>query len=69
MREVAKGADLLAILVPHRVVVEELKAHENKTKEGMRNPRIVTFQLYRNPYAASLRTGNSDSTSEFEAAG
>jgi len=43
LSEVAQGADLLAILVPHHMVMEELRAHENKTKERMRNPRIVIF--------------------------
>ena len=41
--EVAKGADLLAILVPHRVVLEELHAKESAIKAAMRTPRLVGF--------------------------
>ena len=41
--EVAKGADLLAVLVPHAVVLEELSREEKAIKAAMRTPRLLTF--------------------------
>src|SRR5439155_9641783 len=43
LADVAEGADLLAILVPHRVAVEELHRKETPIKAVMRTPRIVVF--------------------------
>jgi len=39
----AKGSDLLAILVPHRVVVEDFRANEVTVKAAMRTPRAIVF--------------------------
>ncbi len=41
--EAAKGADLLAILVPHKVVVEEFRGHEDAVRAAMRTPRVIAF--------------------------
>jgi len=41
--DVARGADLLAILVPHRSVTEELRANETAIKAAMQTPRVVIF--------------------------
>ncbi len=41
--EAAKGADLLAILVPHDIVMEEFHAKERNIKAAMHTPRIITF--------------------------
>ena len=43
LAEVAKGADLLAILVPHRRVLEEIAAKKEEIRGGMRTPTIVVF--------------------------
>ncbi len=39
----ARGADLLAILVPHRVVIEELEGQDAAIRASMRTPRILRF--------------------------
>ena len=41
--ETAKGADLFAILVPHAVVLEELRREETAIKAAMRTPRLLIF--------------------------
>ena len=41
--EVAKGADLLAVLVPHAGVLEKLRHEENAIKAAMRTPRLMIF--------------------------
>ena len=41
--EVARGADLLAILVPHRTVMREFQDNEAIIKAAMRNPRVAIF--------------------------
>ena len=41
--DVAKGADLLAILVPHRVVIDELRLHGTQIETSMRTPRVLMF--------------------------
>jgi len=41
--EAAKGADLLAILVPHTRVIQEYYSTELQVKAGMRRPRVLTF--------------------------
>jgi len=41
--EMASGADLLAVLVPHRRVVGELRANADRIGEAMRRPRILDF--------------------------
>ena len=43
LREVARGADCLAILVPHSVVTEELAAHHGEILRVMRQPIVLTF--------------------------
>ncbi len=43
LAEAAKQADLLAILVPHLQVLEELRDKEEMVKHAMRTPRIVTY--------------------------
>ena len=41
--ETVKGTDLLAILVPHRTVIEEFRATEVAIRKGMRTSRVVFF--------------------------
>jgi UDP-N-acetyl-D-mannosaminuronic acid dehydrogenase len=41
--EAARGADLLAILVPHSRVIEEYHSSELQVKAVMRTPRVLTF--------------------------
>jgi len=41
--DAAKGSDLLAILVSHKKVLEELRAKEKTIRAAMRTPRIITF--------------------------
>ena len=41
--QASNGADLLAILVPHGVVMNELRKNENEITAAMRAPRIVEF--------------------------
>ena len=43
LAKVAKGADLLAVLVPHDTVLSELRASESSIKAGMRTPRFAIF--------------------------
>jgi UDP-N-acetyl-D-mannosaminuronic acid dehydrogenase len=38
------GADLLAVLVPHRVTVEELDRDRAAIERAMRTPRVIVFQ-------------------------
>jgi UDP-N-acetyl-D-mannosaminuronic acid dehydrogenase len=38
-----EGSDLLAILVPHRVVIEEFRAGESMIRAAMRTPRVMVF--------------------------
>jgi len=41
--DAAKGSDLLAILVSHKKVLEELRAKEKTIRAALRTPRIITF--------------------------
>ena len=41
LAEVARGASLLAVLVPHRDVLAEISTNEITIKNGMRTPRVV----------------------------
>ena len=41
--EAARGADLMAILVPHRAVIAELRATEPAVRAVMRTPRVLVF--------------------------
>ena len=41
--EAGRGADLLAILVPHRVVLEEFRENESAIRAAMRTQRVVMF--------------------------
>ncbi len=41
--DAAKGSDLLAILVSHKKVLEELREKEKPIRAAMRTPRIITF--------------------------
>jgi len=43
LAHVASGADLLAILVPHRIVLQEFRANESAIRETMRTARVVEF--------------------------
>jgi UDP-N-acetyl-D-mannosaminuronic acid dehydrogenase len=43
IKEVAKGADCLAVLVEHKVIREELTAKEAAIKKAMRRPLIIRF--------------------------
>ncbi len=43
LAQASRGADLLAILVPHRVVMEEFRANEAAIKASMRTPRVLSF--------------------------
>lgn len=43
LAEAAKGADLLTVLVPHRIVLQELRAEESAIRIAMRTARIVVF--------------------------
>lgn len=43
LEAICKGADCLVVLVPHDVVMRELREHEDKIKAAMRTPIIVTF--------------------------
>ena len=42
--EIAAGADLLAILIPHKEIVEELARDEAAIKRTMRTPIVVQYQ-------------------------
>ncbi len=42
--EIAAGADLLAILIPHKEIIEELARDEAAIKNGMRTPIVVFCQ-------------------------
>jgi UDP-N-acetyl-D-mannosaminuronic acid dehydrogenase len=41
--EAVHGADMLAILVPHKVVIEELAAHRGEVERAMRTPLIEQY--------------------------
>ena len=43
LADAARGADLLATLVPHRIVLQELHANQSVIKAAMRTPRLVTY--------------------------
>ena len=43
LKEACAGADLLAILIPHEVVMEELSAQRAAVEAAMRSPRVITF--------------------------
>lgn len=43
IREIAKGADCLLVLVEHRVIQEELSQEEEEIRRVMRHPLIVRF--------------------------
>ncbi len=43
LAEAARGADLLAVLVTHRVIIEELEANLDAIKGAMRTPNILQF--------------------------
>ena len=43
LKEACAGADLLAILIPHDVVMAELNARRAAIEAAMRAPRILTF--------------------------
>ncbi|MBX7209081.1 MAG: nucleotide sugar dehydrogenase [Verrucomicrobiaceae bacterium] len=42
--EIAKGADLIAVLVPHSRMVEELRAQDAAIRAAMRTPRIEYYE-------------------------
>ena len=42
--DVCKGADMMAVLVPHDVIVAELAANRAKIERAMRTPLIVRYQ-------------------------
>lgn len=43
LADACAGADLLVILIPHNVVMDELNAHRAAVEAAMRAPRILTF--------------------------
>jgi UDP-N-acetyl-D-mannosaminuronate dehydrogenase len=43
LAEASSGADLLAILVPHSVVMEEFRTNEATIRASMRTPRVLSF--------------------------
>jgi UDP-N-acetyl-D-mannosaminuronic acid dehydrogenase len=44
LADAAKGADLIAVLVPHTRVVEELRAQDAAIRAAMRTPRIEFYE-------------------------
>ncbi|MEK9164787.1 MAG: UDP-glucose/GDP-mannose dehydrogenase family protein, partial [Chloroflexota bacterium] len=43
LADACTGADLLAILIPHDVVMDELNARRAAVEAAMRSPRVITF--------------------------
>ncbi len=43
LADACAGADLLAILIPHDVVMDELNARRAAVEAAMRSPRVITF--------------------------
>jgi UDP-N-acetyl-D-mannosaminuronic acid dehydrogenase len=43
IKDVAKGADALVVLVEHKAIQDELKAFEKDIKQAMRHPLIIRF--------------------------
>ncbi|MHB8104336.1 MAG: nucleotide sugar dehydrogenase [Dehalococcoidales bacterium] len=48
IKEIAKGADALVVLVEHKVIQEELAQKESEIKKAMRHPLIIRF-YYESP--------------------
>ncbi|NDJ54264.1 MAG: nucleotide sugar dehydrogenase [Chloroflexi bacterium] len=42
--QISQEADLLAVLVPHTALIEDLEAHRTEIEQVMRTPRIVRYQ-------------------------
>ena len=38
-----KGADMLAVLIQHKIVMDELNANRAEIEKGMRTPRVLVF--------------------------
>ena len=43
LAEAARGADLMAVLVPHREILVELQATQAEIRAAMRTPRVLVF--------------------------
>jgi UDP-N-acetyl-D-mannosaminuronic acid dehydrogenase len=43
IKEIAKGADALVVLVEHKVIQDEMAQKEGEIKKAMRHPMILRF--------------------------